>query len=551
MSVRTNKFNPAVFNAAVAKLPLVLKQMGWDGLREGQDKIIYSLMGSVDTLGVLPTGTGKTGCFVVPMLCRGWKTIVFSPLVALMHDQVRSLTRAHISVNHVSGLRTETENAEALDAWSKGNLQMLYVAPERLQNKRFRAALAMVHPDMVGVDEAHVVSQWSDNFRHSYCMIGDFVAEHNPEVVMACTATCPPEVEADIRRVLAMPNATMVRHYPRRTNLHLHSRDFTDPADVISEAMDTDGTALIYAATIKNVEEIFRYGQDMYPEELGLYHGELPDADKRRMLMDFMDGRKRVIVATNAFGMGIDKADIRKVVHYDHPGTLEALQQEVGRAGRDGKDSSCITYFGERALRTQQFFIDCGNPSRHDIESVYRTLRLSAGPDKVCYLTLKELAEKSGASSFAISAVMEALSGARVVERPNQETKTISVKFKKHEPVERFIRLSAHAEDLGALNASGFLEVDLEQLARKCSVTEPTVQTWLKNWSSTGALEYIPPFRGKPTRLIGRLENVNFERLEHKAELARLKLRQVLTYHSIPDKDKHAYLEKYFLTGKT
>ena len=214
---RTSAVNIESLIRGSSRLPWVLENvMGYPSLRAGQEAPITNIMGQRDTICILPTGTGKTAVFVIPTLCLDWKTLVFSPLVALMRDQVQSLQRMGIRAGQMSGMQNDAENAMAAQQWMAGELQMFYVAPERLRNELFQQAMKAVKPNMVVLDEAHTLSQWSDNFRPDYCKVGDFIVAYNPDVVTAFTATAPDEAIADIRRVLGLQEAQKIVHYPIR-----------------------------------------------------------------------------------------------------------------------------------------------------------------------------------------------------------------------------------------------------------------------------------------------------------------------------------------------
>ena len=429
---RSGRVNTETLLRGVQALPGVLKQMGYKDLRPGQEAPIRNIMGQRDTLCILPTSTGKTAVFVVPTLALGWRTLVFSPLVALMRDQIQGLWRQNIRAGQMSSTQTDAENAMAARDWMKGDLQLFYVAPERLGNKFFQEAVRAVKPDMVVLDEAHTLSQWSDNFRPAYCAVGDFIAQHNPGVVAAFTATCPPEVEVDVRRVLGINKATRMIHYPRRENLILSSRQWEDEEELADRIRSVNGPCVVYCATIRRVEDLAVKLSNIFGGDLDvtIYHGELTPDLKRTNQDLFMKDHSPVIICTNAFGMGVDKPNVRGVFHRDHPGSIEALAQEVGRGGRDGLESQCVTYQSKDSYNTQMFFIDNGHPAQRDIEAVFRRIKLSSDNQGVCKMTGDQIAEAAGVSKFAIRAVMSVLLGANVIERPRSEEKLITVKIK-------------------------------------------------------------------------------------------------------------------------
>jgi hypothetical protein len=317
---------------ALPNLPDALMQQGFESLRKGQDAIVHSVLKLRDTLGVLPTGQGKSACYVTPALCHRFRTLVFSPLTALMSDQVSKLARLGLKAGAVSSLSNDGTNHATLEAWRSGELQFLFVAPERIPNKHFAEVILQMRPDMVVIDEAHVVANWSDNFRPEYKMIGDLIRVTAPKVVLALTATCPDLVENEIRSVFCLQDAVRLTYYPRRKNLVLNA-DTSNADDgrvfqYIIDSATTKGQTMVYCGSIKNVEKVTNVLQSLTKLQVGIYHGQLPDAAKRAGMDAFMSGDASIIVCTNAFGMGIDKPDVRAVVHYDIPGSIESLAQE-------------------------------------------------------------------------------------------------------------------------------------------------------------------------------------------------------------------------------
>jgi RecQ family ATP-dependent DNA helicase len=491
--------------------------------------------------------TGKTAVFVVPTLCLDWCTLVFSPLVALMRDQVQGLWRMGIRAGAMSSTQTEAENMLAVRQWMAGELQLFYVAPERLQNAIFKEAIRSRRPDMVVLDEAHTLSQWSDNFRPAYCAVGDFIAEHNPKVVTAFTATAPEEVEVDIRRVLGLQQATKHIHYPRRSNLKLTSRNYVDLMDMVGTINSINGPTIVYCATVeKGVERIADQLSQQLEREVTMYHGQLTPEAKRTNQDLFMNDYAPVIVATNAFGMGIDKPNIRGVIHYNFPGSIEALAQETGRAGRDGKDSICVTYNSEESLRTQQFFIESAYPPRGDVEAVFSALERTQDMEGISYLTGDEIAKESGISTFKLRSVMSILIGNNVVARTKASEKIARVNFSGNSEDPKFQKWKATILKGGSEETDGFVEFDLNWLISEVSLGQATVSKYLRDWDKAGLIRYVAPFRGAPSQIIGKIDLIDFDRLRQKSIDARRKLDDLLRYFDIPDADKHAYIEEYF-----
>ncbi len=544
---RESKINMDVLKSGYTQLPNALSVMGFSQLRAGQEPVIVNIMAQRDTVCILPTSTGKTACFVIPTLCLGWRAIVFSPLVALMRDQVQGLTAKGIKAQAISSMQTEAENQAAIKRWAEGELQFIYVAPERLHNEAFKDAMARVPPDMVVMDEAHCLSQWSDNFRSSYCLVGDFIREKNPKVVSAFTATCPDEVEHDIRRVLHLENAQKLSYYPRRTNLHLKSDNMLSETQLADFISGIDGSVIVYCATINKVEQTAKQLMSALREDVIIFHGELSPTDKRVNQDMFMNDKIRVMVATNAFGMGVDKGNIRGVVHRDIPGSLEALAQEVGRAGRDGKDSTCMTFYSPDSYNTQKFFIECSYPSKSEINSVMRVLNLAADSNGISQLTISDIAKKTNLFSRKVPAILEVLKSNRIIEREKNGEKIAKIRLDENTPEDdsRFEVWWNIILEYG-IEEDGFFNIDLNWFSDHIGLGYQTVTNHFKKWDDQSVIRFIPPYRGSATRITGSVNQIDFERLAIKAARAHTKLDQVLGYIKTPDNDKHGYLEKYF-----
>ena len=534
---------------AVAKLPEVLGQMGFTELREGQDLPIYNIMAGRDTICILPTGTGKTAVFVIPTLCLEWRTIVFSPLVALMRDQVKSLWAKNIAAGQISGLQSPAENAAVLGDWLEGNLKFLYVAPERLSNEMFKTAMKHVPPDMVVLDEAHTLSQWSDNFRPDYVKVGGFIEEYDPKVVATFTATAPLEVEDDIRRVLGIKHANRCKFYPRRENLELRSADLSGNAEIGNFLRRRPGSAIVYCSTIKNVEDLYADLTDYMDEEITYYHGKMSPDQKRINQDRFMNDKARIVVATNAFGMGIDKPDIRTVIHRDLPGSVEALAQEVGRAGRDGKPSVCMSYRHQKAIDTQHFFIESGNPAKSDIQAVYDTLKMSEDSNGEVYMKMNEIAQAAGVRDIFVMSCLSVLVGAGCIKRVTNTNKTFTLKL--NEPEDGDTRMKNYFEvfkegGVTQEGGDGSMEISLDWLLERLGLTQGTVMKYIKQWAQDEYLFYDPPYNGKITHITGPLDLIDFDRLADKSKRDWENFEKLLAYFDTPDEDKHEFLENYF-----
>jgi ATP-dependent DNA helicase RecQ len=367
--------------------------------REGQAEVISALFSNSDVIVVMPTGGGKSLCYQLPALLLPGTTIVVSPLIALMKDQVDALVAREIPATLINSSLPLEEQRARLRAMQQGKYKLVYIAPERFRNERFVEAIRGVEVSLFAVDEAHCISQWGHDFRPDYLRLKEAVAQlgqngKNPQVI-ALTATATPAVRADIAKQLALNDPVSFTAGFDRHNLTLRvvqcKNEHERMARAAQIAEQATGAGIIYAATRKTVEEVTGHLQQRGIKALA-YHAGLSEQTRSRVQERFMAGELTVIVATNAFGMGIDKRDLRFVTHYNAPGSIEAYYQEVGRAGRDGLPSVCTLLFNYIDKRVHEFFIEGSNPSPEIIQRVYDCL-VATGLE-IVRLSPKEIAER-------------------------------------------------------------------------------------------------------------------------------------------------------------
>lgn len=356
---------------------LLKRYFGYDSFRPVQEEIARTILRGEDVVAIMPTGAGKSICFQIPALALPHGTVVISPLISLMKDQVEALSAQGIPAAYVNSTVPPEETIERLRDLYRGRLKLLYMAPEKLEQGYFTDCLRQVPLSLVVIDEAHCVSQWGHDFRPSYRKIDEFVKKLSVRpVVAAFTATATPVVERDMRENLDLLHARLFRTGLDRPNLSFRVMRGVDKEDFIRAYIEghPKEAGIIYCATRKAVEETYAFLRGL-GIAAGRYHAGMEDEERRKAQEDFSFDRTTVMVATNAFGMGIDKSNVRYVIHHAMPKSPEAYYQEAGRAGRDGAAADCILLYSARDVRTQEYLIAKNESDAEKADLDYERLR--------------------------------------------------------------------------------------------------------------------------------------------------------------------------------
>ncbi|HEY9402059.1 MAG TPA: RecQ family ATP-dependent DNA helicase [Pyrinomonadaceae bacterium] len=543
-------------------LAALREHFGFETFREGQREVVEAVLARHDTIVVMPTGGGKSLCFQLPALMNEGATIVVSPLIALMKDQVDALHARNLPATFINSSVDFEEQKARISGIRQGKYKLVYVAPERFRSAHFVEALKSVNVSLFAVDEAHCVSTWGHDFRPDFLRLKSAIEEIGRPQVVALTATATPHVRADIIEQLGLREPRAFVSGFDRPNLSIRvvhtQKEREKIAHVKSLAAEAKGgSGIIYSSTRKSVEQVARRLKDAGLSVVA-YHAGMEEAERTRAQDDFMSGRVQMIVATNAFGMGIDKADIRFVIHYHLPGSIEAYYQEIGRAGRDGLPSECVLLFNYADKRTQDFFIEGSYPPPELIAKVYEAL--VATRQQHIELSSREIAVRASVrNEMAVQSALIILEKAGHIERgaagenraevrllmpSHLARETVGAKRSARDKQVLFTLLGGYE-----LNERADTEIDTNEFAETVGLDLATVRRSLSSLTAAGVISYKSARRTRGLQMLDERPvshlRIRPQDLARRAALEQRKLREMISF-CYADRCYRAFILDYF-----
>jgi ATP-dependent DNA helicase RecQ len=389
--------------------------------RPGQMDVMEAVLSGKDALAVMPTGSGKSLTFQIPSLLLPKATVIVSPLISLMQDQVEKAEEAEIESAKLNSTLSAAEERQTRDSIAEGDSKLIYVTPERLENAEYRAVLREGGVSLFVVDEAHCISQWGHDFRPAYLALREAIRELGGPPVLALTATATPGIQRDITQQLGLKDPVVVDTGIERPNLFLEVfrtvNGLAKRERIRSILNETEGSGIIYVATVRTANELYEW---LCAENVNAarYHGKMKTKEREEVQQRFMDGEFHVIVATKAFGLGIDKPDIRFIVHFNFPDSIESYYQEIGRAGRDGKVARCPLLYRLEDRRIQGYFLGGKYPRREHSQRIYDIVASGHG-------VTAELCAASGIPKRKVKVILSQLEGSGIIERRGGRIKCV------------------------------------------------------------------------------------------------------------------------------
>lgn len=533
---------------------ILQETFGLQDFREGQKLIIESVLKQRDTLGIMPTGGGKSLCYQLPSLCFKGLTIVISPLISLMKDQLDYLHEKKIPAEMINSTVPYNRQMYIKEGVERGEIKLLYLTPERFKNEKFLQWLADMTISCFVIDEAHCISEWGHDFRPEYRKLKDVIKTLGKPPILALTATATNTVSQDIVASLNMRKPNIFISGFNRKNLiygvqHHYSKEEKNKA-LLAFIVKVNSPGIVYTSSKKDAQFVYNFLKTNTKKRIGIYHGSLMNNVRKTMQDDFLQNRLDILVATNAFGMGVNKKDIRFVVHYSIPGSIEAYYQETGRAGRDGKTGFCLLLYMEQDERIQKFFIKSSNPPLEDLLEILTLLKNECKKGTVYTNELEPLMVSNKFNNFNLHIIIKKLSSMGLIDFEYNTNEKIEIDIKK-------IKMNAEDKEfldelfLTPIENKRFLAISLDTLIKRMEYPAKDLKEKLDELQQKKLITYYVRKKGQIITIIKdavpkKIQKQYQEKRQKKIAVDTAQFQAMVDYANLDEQCRRKFLLQYF-----